>query len=201
MVYLHSSIPANRYMNMARLSKKPSVSACKESPSALIDLIILMAVICASGFLIYPYVTILLFETIEIIEPIMDMVEQEVFIASMIYTVLGLSIIAMIMLTITLCKSSSKCGQLGCRGLHKAVEFDLWIEAEDFIKKSNSTKEQWKKGLFNLPKDRFRELETELKKVAPANGRVVVVFRGKCGCPVVRFEVYGPKKSNRKVKK
>ncbi|CBI22233.3 unnamed protein product, partial [Vitis vinifera] len=56
------------------------------------------------------------------------------------------------------------------------------------------------KGLFELPRDHHRELEAELKKMAPPNGRAVLVFRARCGCSVGRMEVPGPKKL-RKFKK
>lgn len=187
-------------MNMVKLSKKTSISACEQSPSALIDLIILIVVICASGFLIYPYVTILLSETVEIFEPILCMIQEEVVISVMIFSLLGLAIVTMVVLTITLCKST-KCGQPGCRGLQEAGEVDIWIEREDCVKKLNSSKDGLKKDLFELPKDYRSKLEAELKKMAPANGRVVLVFRDRCGCPVVRVEVSGSKKNNRKAKK
>jgi hypothetical protein len=43
-------------------------------------------------------------------------------------------------------------------------------------------------------------LEAELKKMAPANGRAVLVFRARCGCSVGRLEVPGTKKP-KKIKK
>ncbi|KAL0709537.1 hypothetical protein Bca4012_016515 [Brassica carinata] len=55
-----------------------------------------------------------------------------------------------------------------------------------------------KKGLFELARDRRRELEAELKKMTPVNGRAVLVFRAKCGCCVgsyiidVSSNVYDP---------
>lgn len=211
MVYLHSSIPVDHRMNMAkfehmnqsnRVSKKTPISDCDQSRSALIDLIILIAVVSACGFLIYPYIILLLSETLEILEPIMPMLQQEAISAPMIYGLLGLAVLtlSMAMLVITFCKNP-KCGQPGCRGLQKAAEFDIQIETEDCIKNSSSMKSGLKKGLFEFPRDYFRELEAELKKIAPANGRAVLVFRARCGCPVVRVEVPGPKKNNRKMKK
>ncbi|KAL2492437.1 Uncharacterized protein Adt_28065 [Abeliophyllum distichum] len=65
---------------------------------------------------------------------------------------------------------------------------------------SGSGRGRGRKGLFELPRDHHRELEAELKKMAPPNGRAVLVFRARCGCSVGRMEVPGPKKS-RKVKK
>ncbi|GJV15409.1 ribosomal protein L34e superfamily protein [Tanacetum coccineum] len=101
---------------------------------------------------------------------------------------------------LTLC-TSKKCGQPGCRGLQKNIEFDIHIEKEDCVKNLNLSSSPVKKGLFELPKDLHRGLEVELKKIAPVNGRVIMDFRARCGCPAVRIEVSGPKKSNRKFKK
>lgn len=187
MVYFHSSIHMNQ-------SKKTPILACEQSSSALIDLVILIAVIGSCGFLIYPYVTFLLSETLEILEDLS---------ASMIYGFLGLTIVTTLMtfLAIRLWKSP-KCGQPGCRGLQKQVEFEIQIEKEDCVKNSDSNSVRYgKKGLFEFPKDYHRELEADLKKMAPANGRVVLVFRARCGCSVVRMEVSGPKKNNRKIRK
>ncbi|KAL0647873.1 hypothetical protein Bca4012_046164 [Brassica carinata] len=47
---------------------------------------------------------------------------------------------------------------------------------------------------------KIQRLEAELKKMAPINGRAVLVFREKCGCSVGRLEVPGPKQQ-RKIKK
>ncbi|KAA8547979.1 hypothetical protein F0562_004408 [Nyssa sinensis] len=114
----------------------------------------------------------------------------------------GLSILcAMIaILAITVC-TSRKCGKPGCPGLRKAAEFDIQLETEECVKNSsNLPKDGVKKGLFELRLDHHRELETELKKMAPPNGRAVLVFRARCGCSVGRMEVPGQKKP-RKVKK
>ncbi|CAN6802591.1 unnamed protein product [Brassica oleracea] len=66
---------------------------------------------------------------------------------------------------------------------------------------SNPALRKIQRGLFELPRDYHRELEAELKKMAPINGRAVLVFRAKCGCSVGRLEVPGPKKQQRKIKK
>ncbi|KAH0860801.1 hypothetical protein HID58_089062 [Brassica napus] len=73
--------------------------------------------------------------------------------------------------------------------------------AEIFAEISNPALRKIQRGLFELPRDYHRELEAELKKMAPINGRAVLVFRAKCGCSVGRLEVPGPKKQLRKIKK
>ena len=105
------------------------------------------------------------------------------------------------MLVFWLCRSRKKCDQPGCRGLRKAVEFHINIETEDGNKNSSFVKYGSKKGGFELSNNYLKGLEADLKKMGPVNGRVVLVMRGRCGCPVVRVEVPGPKKNNRKINK
>jgi LDH2 family malate/lactate/ureidoglycolate dehydrogenase len=45
--------------------------------------------------------------------------------------------------------------------------------------------------------DEHRELEAELRKMAPPNGRSVLTFRAPCGCAKGRMEVWGAKKVRR----
>lgn len=181
-----------------------NIPACEQYQSAVIDLIILIAVVSASGFLLYPYLKLLLFKVVEIFGAIADVFKEEVSSAPMIYWSLGTSIFCAFLsvLTIMIC-TSKKCGKPGCRGLHKAAEFDIQLETEERVKNSSSNsmaKDGLKMGLFELPRDYHRELESELKKMAPINGRAVLVFRARCGCSVGRMEVPGPKKP-RKIKK
>ncbi|MFS7970818.1 hypothetical protein Hanom_Chr09g00825431 [Helianthus anomalus] len=213
MVCFHSSIPVSQHMNMAnhshKSSKRSPISTCEQSPSALIDLIILIAVIGACGFLIYPYANLLFFQGFHFLEAVFLLVKDEVLEAPMIYGCLGLSIFSasMAVLAITIC-TSNKCGKPGCRGLHKAAEFDIQLETNNSLTNASSSnggtnlgKIGLKKGLFELPRDYHKELEAELKKLAPINGRAVLVFRARCGCSVGRLEVPGPKKNHKKIKK
>ncbi|GFY84905.1 ribosomal protein L34e superfamily protein [Actinidia rufa] len=87
-------------------------------------------------------------------------------------------------------------------GLRKAAEFDIQIETEDCVVKNSSNlgRDCVKQGLFELHRDHHRELEAELKKMAPPNGRAVLLFKARCGCSVGRMEVWGMKKP-RKIKK
>ncbi|CAI9276971.1 unnamed protein product [Lactuca saligna] len=211
MVDSRGSIPVEMVkFEQSNQSKKIPISACEQSRSAFIDLIILIAVIGACGFLIHPYVSLLLSKTLETLTPIMIVIQQELMTAPMIYMCLGLTILttSMAVLAMTLC-TNPKCGKPGCRGLSNGAAFDIQIETEESIKNSNSNSNSnsssvrcgLKTGLFELPRDYHRELEAELKKMAPANGRVILVFRSRCGCSVGRMEVHGPKKSNRKIKR
>jgi len=180
-----------------------SIPACQHSRFAAIDVLILIAVIGALGVLLIPHVKLLTFYAIEFVRALVFAVKMEVSGAPVIYGCLGLSILCTLVavLAITVCMSR-KCGRPGCRGLRKVAEFDIQLETEEFVQNSSSFvgKDGVKKGVFELARDHHIELESELKKMAPPNGKAVLVFRGRCGCSVGRMEVPGPKKP-RKVKK
>ncbi|XP_047958202.1 uncharacterized protein At5g19025-like [Salvia hispanica] len=180
-----------------------NIPACDQSRYAVIDVAILIAVIASCGFLIYPYARILAHKTMELGEEVVDVVSEEIVRAPMVFGCLGLSILfaAMALVAIAIC-TDNRCGKPGCRGLTKAAEFDIQLEAEESLKKCGCLSEaSLKKGLFELPRDHHKELEAELKKMAPPNGRAVLVFRARCGCSVGRMEVLGPRRLSRKLKK
>ncbi|XP_057968976.1 uncharacterized protein At5g19025-like [Malania oleifera] len=231
MVYIHNSVsfcksvdqPANMalYVNstdtcsksrqnnhLCRNRKIPNsqnylkIPACHRSRSAAVDVLILIAVIGACGFLLFPYVKLLCLKFVEFVAAALYVVKEEVSSAPMIYASLGISVscAAVAAWGIMIC-TSSKCGNPNCQGLRKAAEFDIQLETEECVKNSTSLgRDGVKKGLFELPRDHHRELEAELKKMAPPNGRAVLVFRSRCGCSVGRLEVPGPRK-HRKIKK
>ncbi|KAM7506777.1 hypothetical protein LguiA_017230 [Lonicera macranthoides] len=195
-----------KQVNQLHRSRKSANSPhpiCDQSRSAAIDVVIMIAVIGACGYLIYPYVILLSYKFLEITGLIIEVMKEEIIDAPFIYGCLGLSLFCAVVavLGITVC-TSRKCGKPGCKGLHKAAEFDIQLETEECVKNSAGicSKDGLKKGLFELPRDHHRELEAELKKMAPPNGRAVLVFKARCGCSVGRMEVPGPKKI-RKVKK
>ncbi|KAG8659536.1 uncharacterized protein At5g19025 [Manihot esculenta] len=233
MVYFHSSIsvcnsvdqsttvmansvnsnelhPKSRHSNHVHKSRKTNnhsncsnIPVCDRSRSAVVDVVILIAVIGACGFLLFPHIKFVTLYLIEFVGALHCVVKEEVMRNPMIYASIGIStfcaaIAAWIVLTCT----TRKCGNPDCKGLKKAAEFDIQLETEECVKNSNGTlvKDGVKRGLFELPRDHHRELEAELRKMAPPNGRAVLVFRARCGCSVGRLEVPGPKKQ-KKVKK
>jgi len=224
MVYYHNSISVCKSVDQAtamsdtksRLSnhfsrnrKTPNsqncskIPVCDRSRSAAIDIVILIACIGACGFLLFPYIRFVVVELMKIVGAIAGLVKEEVSDAPMIYGSIGLSVCcAALAAWLVLICTSRKCGNPNCKGMRKAAEFDIQLETEDRVKNSTNLVRDGglKKGLFELPRDHHRELESELKKMAPPNGRAVLVFRARCGCSVGRLEVPGPKKS-RKIKK
>ena len=226
MVYLHSSIPLcnsvdqssimasslnsggacsksrqnNHVCRNRRMSNSPNsakIPDCGRSRSAVIDLVMLIAVVGACGFLFFPYVKVIADKSFKLVGAVMYLMKREVSRSPMVFGSVGVSILfAAIAIWAILACTGRKCGNPNCRGLRKAAEFDIQLETEDCVKNSSS-KDSTKKGLFELPRDHHRELETELKKMAPPNGRAVLVFRARCGCSVGRMEVPGPKKPRR----
>ncbi|CAA0828413.1 Ribosomal protein L34e superfamily protein [Striga hermonthica] len=215
MVFLHGPIPADRQLSMAKSVNSPDPSPkskqinqlhknrrisspdCDQSPYAIIDVIILIAVISASCFLFYPYAMILARKCLEIGGEVVEVVIEEITRAPMVFACLGLSIFfASMALVVIAVYTDSRCGKPGCRGLRKAPEFDIQLETEENSKRSLE-KNGFLKGLHEV---HHKELEAELKKMAPPNGKAILVFRARCGCSVGWMEVSGPRK-NRKVKK
>ncbi len=194
----------------SRKRKAPSSSnslqipPCDRSRSAVVDVVIFVAVIAALAFLLFPYIQLVIAKSIKIGGVILYLVKEEIEVAPWIYLSIGLSVTCAVLATwgVVAC-TTRKCGNPNCKGLRKAEEFDIQLETEDCVKNLPSLAKDnggVKKGLFKFPCDHHRELEAELKKMAPPNGRAVLVLRGKCGCSVGRLEVPGPKK-NRKIKK
>lgn len=195
-----NQFPKNRRLPSS--SNHQMFPTCCESQSAVTDVVILIAVVGAFGFLLYPYVKFTCIRVAEIGSLVFSVLKDEIYENPVIYGCLGLSVIcaAMAAWAIVIC-TTRKCGNPGCRGLWKATEFDIQLETEDCVKNSNSpVKDGVKKGLFELPHDHHHELEAELKKIAPPNGRAVLIFRARCGCSVGRMEVPGPRKA-RKIKR
>lgn len=193
----------NRRLLNSAASRSNSPSSCRRhgSRSAAVDVVILIAVVGACGFLLFPYAKFIAVQLIENVGPVTSVIKEEFSEAPLIYGSIGLSVCfaACAMLALVACLDR-KCGNPNCRGLRKAAEFDIQLETEECVKNS-TVKEDSERLLFELPTNQHRELEAELKKMAPPNGRAVLVFRARCGCSVGRLEVPGPKKQPRKIKK
>ncbi|CAM8961428.1 unnamed protein product [Rhodiola kirilowii] len=166
--------------------------------SGIIDILLLLLVIGAVGFLVAPYLMLLVHGAsgvfIEACFLIGDLV-YDVPLSYLASFAAGLS--GSIALWGFLTLKSRKCGNPFCKGLRKSVAFDIQLETEQCVK-----------CYPPIPKDVFgvcpnelgedhKELEAELKKMAPINGRTVLIFRAPCGCPTGRMEVWGPKKVRR----
>ena len=163
----------------------------------MVDVVMFIAVVCACGFLFFPYVEFLVTKCYEVIKGVVFLIKEEVSVAPWIYISIGLSVVFAALATwaVVAC-TTRKCGNPSCKGLRKAAEFDIQLETEDCVKNlasasSNVAKDGGggtKKGLFELPRDHHRELEAELKKMAPPNGRAgacaayTALTRGESAC-------------------
>lgn len=180
-----------------------NIPDCHRSRSAAVDVLILVVVMGACGFLLFPYIKLFYLKSVELVGTIFYLMREELSRAPLIYACTAISILCTVIAAwgILACMSN-KCGKPNCQGLRKAAEFDIQLETEDCVKNSSAlVKDGVKRGLFELPRNHHRELEAELKKMAPPNGRAVLVFRARCGCSVGRLEVPGPTKKQRKIKK
>lgn len=205
---MSNSVNTNDLHPKSRNKKVPNspsclkIPVCEGSRSAVVDVVILIAVVAACGFLLFPYVKFVILKSTELIGAVYDLVKDEILTSPLIYGSIGISFsCAAVAAWVVLLCTSRKCGNKDCKGMRKAAEFDIQLETEECVKNSSSLgKDGVKKGLFELPRDHHRELEAELKKMAPVNGRAVLIFRARCGCSVGRLEVPGPKKQ-RKIKR
>ncbi|GJN14304.1 hypothetical protein PR202_gb01109 [Eleusine coracana subsp. coracana] len=107
-----------------------------------------------------------------------------------------------------------RCRNPRCRGLRKALEFDVQLQTEEAVRSgAGSTiggadaamwREiealPWKGGQGGNNPD-YECLRAELRRMAPPNGRAVLLFRNRCGCPVAKLEGWGAPKSKRRNKR
>lgn len=196
----HQSHRNRKVPSSANRARAP---ACDGSRTAAMDVAILVAVVVACGFLLFPYVEFARVWVIRAGGAIAGAVAEEVSEAPLIYGSIGLSVsCAAFACWLLLMYSSRKCGNPKCKGLRKAAEFDIQLETEECVKSDPSSlmKGGLRRGIFKLPRDHHRELEAELKKMAPPNGRTVLMFRARCGCVIGSLAVPGPKKQ-RKIRK
>ncbi|KAF8765727.1 hypothetical protein HU200_008230 [Digitaria exilis] len=107
-----------------------------------------------------------------------------------------------------------RCRNPRCRGLRKALEFDVQLQTEEAVRAGAGSTVggadaamwreiealPWKGGQGGNNPD-YECLRAELRRMAPPNGRAVLLFRNRCGCPVAKLEGWGTPKSKRRNKK
>ncbi|KAI0494631.1 hypothetical protein KFK09_024772 [Dendrobium nobile] len=174
---------------------------CPNKKSAIANISILVAVLFACGFLLFPCLKFFSNGFSDFWKKTVITVDNELGIANGFYWVsgFGFTIACSILLWIFSCCVGKKCDNPNCRGLRNATEFDIKIETEDCLKKllNSPGGDGGDKGFFELGEDYNRELAAELKKMAPLNGRAVLIFRAKCGCSAGRLVVWGQKKTRK----
>ncbi|CAK9880517.1 unnamed protein product [Sphagnum jensenii] len=87
---------------------------------------------------------------------------------------------------------SQLCDNPQCHGLCKAMELDIQLETEQCVRTFSTPivdELPWN-GSVELGQDP-KELEAELRRIAPPNGRAILNLRAPCGCPLARLEAWG----------
>ncbi|XP_020107813.1 uncharacterized protein At5g19025-like [Ananas comosus] len=116
------------------------------------------------------------------------------------------------------CRRRRRCRNPRCLGLKKALEFDVQLQTEESLRSGGGggggggggdsasaavwreiDALPWKGGQGGSNPD-YECLRAELRKVAPPNGRAVLLFRARCGCPVTKLEAWGTKRGRRRKK-
>ncbi|KAF0922920.1 hypothetical protein E2562_002159 [Oryza meyeriana var. granulata] len=106
-----------------------------------------------------------------------------------------------------------RCRNPRCRGLVKALEFDVQLQTEEAVRAGTGSTSggadaamwreiealPWKGGQGGNNPD-YECLRAELRRMAPPNGRAVLLFRNRCGCPIAKLEGWGVPKSKRRSK-
>ncbi|PON80183.1 Ribosomal protein [Parasponia andersonii] len=187
-------------------SSKPSKSSnsnpsssllCKHSPSATLDLLILILVLFSGSFLLTSYFSYI-FNSLSLL--LSSTSSFHGFHLQLPYIVGFVAFFCFAVFLVGFCcgARSRKCDKPGCKGLKKAMEFDLKLQNEDSIKAASSKEIDrlpWKGGTESNPD--YECLRSELRKMAPPDGRAVLLFRARCGCPVAKLEGWGPKRGRR----
>ncbi|CAA2938069.1 uncharacterized protein At5g19025-like [Olea europaea var. sylvestris] len=183
-------------------------SLCRHSPSATLDILIFIIVLFSGAFLIISYFSYL-FQAFSLLLPPFSAIVSELYYyiisdAQSQYLFFGLFLLsfAIFVLFFEICYGfgSKRCGKNGCKGLKKAMEFDLQLQGEELLRSENKAVKDvnelpWKGDCEDNPD--YECLRAELRKMAPPNGRAVLLFRAKCGCPVAKLEGWGPKRGRR----
>ncbi|CAL9049888.1 uncharacterized protein At5g19025-like [Musa acuminata AAA Group] len=176
----------------------PSHPLCELTPFAAIDIVMLLLVLGALAGLTVPDIKLIFREAYDLLPAAIDVMGDVLYDAPIAYAA------GLVFMFVTVVAAweffnyqMRKCGNPYCKGLRKAVDFDIQLETEACVR----CLPPLPTGAFgtrplNLGRDQ-KELEAELKKMAPPNGRTVLIFRSPCGCPAGRMEVWGPKKARR----
>jgi hypothetical protein len=164
---------------------------CKHAPSATLDLLILLLVLFSGAFLLSSYFSYI-FNSLSLLLPSLSL--------PIPYLIGFIFFFVVSVISVELCcgSRSRKCQRKGCKGLKKATEFDLQIEkfgSGSGLGLGEYDKLPWKGGSEANPD--YECLRSELRKMAPINGRALLLFRAPCGCPIAKLEASGPKKGKR----
>ncbi|XP_039132679.1 uncharacterized protein At5g19025-like [Dioscorea cayenensis subsp. rotundata] len=170
---------------------------CEHSTFAVVDIVILCLALGALGVLTVPCLKLIFQESSYLLTFAVAFMEEVICNAPVAYIAGLIMFVTAIVVWEWISYQGRKCGNPYCKGLKKAVEFDIQLESEECVRYlPPSPKDLLGACPLELGGD-HKELEAELKKMAPLNGRTVLIFRLRCGCPAGRMEVWGEKKVRR----
>ncbi|XP_057476682.1 uncharacterized protein At5g19025-like [Actinidia eriantha] len=196
----HSSNP-----NPSSSFHSSSSLLCRHSPSATLDLLIFILVLFSGTFLLISYFSYI-FQSLSLLLPPLSPSSVSLLLLlsdSPIVYFLGFALfflIAIVSFEICCGHRARKCENPRCKGMKKAMEFDLQLQTEECLRSAAAAVKEidglpWKGGSEgNLD---YECLRAELRKMAPPNGRAVLLFRAGCGCPIAKLEGWGTKRCRR----
>ena len=205
----------------SHVSLSLSPSSCRHTPSsATLDLLILLLVLFSLAFLLASSLA----HVSRSLSPLLASPPAAAALASasaaLPYLAAGLPYVAagavLAAAAFLSCRRlpRRRCRNPRCRGLRKALEFDVQLQSEDAVRAGAGSTVggadaamwreietlPWKGGQSGNNPD-YECLRAELRRMAPPNGRAVLLFRNRCGCPVAKLEGWGTPKSKRRNKK
>ncbi|KAK4803770.1 hypothetical protein SAY86_003587 [Trapa natans] len=187
----------NHPSSLSSHSLSLSSSLCKHSPLATLEVLILIVVVFSLTFLVMSFFA----DILRSVSPLISRptVHLHVDLPVVPYALGFLLLLAITFLSVEcLCGARSRrCHRAGCKGMKKALEFDLQLQTADCLKSGSRDIDSlpWKGGSETNPD--YECLRTELRKMAPPNGRAVLLFRARCGCPTARLVGWAPKNGRR----
>ncbi|XP_037494613.1 uncharacterized protein At5g19025 isoform X2 [Jatropha curcas] len=134
-------------------SSSSSALLCKHSPSATLDILILILVLFSGIFLLTSYFSYI-FRSLSILLSNSSF-HLAINVPSISYICGFLALFLFSVLFVEFCcgPRSRKCDKPGCKGLKKAMEFDLQLQTEDCVKSTGAKeidKLPWKGGSEGL---------------------------------------------------
>ncbi|CAK7332993.1 unnamed protein product [Dovyalis caffra] len=169
--------------NTANTNSNPNSTSllCRHSPSATLDLLILILVLFSGTFLLTSYFSYI-FNSLSLLLSNTSL---------SLHFPLSLTSVAS---SLFLFSPSFLLSSAADPDLESVIN----LATEDCVKSSAGNdvdKLPWKGGTESNPD--YECLRAELRKMGPPNGRAILLFRAKCGCPVAKLEGWGPKRGRR----
>ncbi|XP_074565996.1 uncharacterized protein At5g19025-like [Curcuma longa] len=188
-------------------------AACKNSPSAAtLDLLILLLALFCSTFLVGSSLAHVFRSLALLLSAASFRNASHPYLVTLLLLFLAASLVVAVLSYSRPCFFPwffrRRCGRPRCRGLKKALEFDVQLQTEECIRSPDLAQTAAWKEIDDLPwkgeqqgnNPDYECLRVELRRMAPSNGRAVLLFRARCGCPLAKLEAWGPKRSRRNKK-